>query len=83
MCTVISRQSSNAADSASGEGLATDGGRRKTQPSYSAHQDRYGMYLSIKYDDDNNTHTQPFYGCLDFVRYKQGEPVPEIEFSAV
>ena len=27
------------------------------------------------------THTQPFYGCLDFVRKNPGEPVPEETFT--
>ena len=30
---------------------------------------------------EKNTHIQPFYGSLDFVRVNQGEPVPEETFT--
>jgi len=29
----------------------------------------------------SHTHTQPFYGCLDFVQDNPGEPVPEETFT--
>jgi len=38
-----------------------------------------GMHPSIL--SASHTHTQQFYGCLDFVRDNPGEPVPEETFA--
>jgi len=35
----------------------------------------------MKHFKKKHTHTQPFYGSLDFVRDNPGEPVPEETFT--
>jgi len=40
------------------------------------HQSTEGIHLQLQH-----THTQPFYGSVEFVRENPGEPVPEETFT--
>jgi len=39
------------------------------------------QFFEMKIDFHIHTHTQPFYGSVDFVRDNPGEPVPEETFT--
>jgi len=41
----------------------------------------YGNYHCIQWNTGITTHTEPFYGSLDFVWDNPGEPVPEETFT--
>jgi len=42
---------------------------------------KFGSERIFKSSTWQHTHTQPFYGSLDFVRDNPGEPVPEETFT--
>ena len=43
--------------------------------------DQIGVIYIVALETRYDTHTQPFYGSVEFVRENPGEPVPEETFT--